>query len=780
MNVFWVVCNTRHTFTDSYWSIAEALNLYGWHDPSLDHCTSVRKYLEREDIPQWLMILDGINEVTGLFDKLRKFLPSPDRGKTLITLRTSPGIQSTLEEKKIPTAMLEADELVRSTLRVSHDNTDAARLAAALDNHPLAIAMAVSYMNARQLSIPLYIAELQKYIMDPVDQTPTSVIKASVVTIVHISRIAPSAAQLLALMSQFHYHGIPSEMLHSYVDQRQTHDGEFVPCERDPRRGFHQDISILETYLLIHPTVSTVESNGEPLKTVKDSYSMHTAVHHLVHPHAMTSENPERWFQLFIRLAAQHFCFTGAESVVSCQRLLSHISPLLKNNIESPTGSRGALILSELWTNVSIYEAFFERSPSASRLQSSAECARHTELGANHPPYTLTGADKDVIPGDDFRWCGAVKLEKVLLSARRTRLGEDHPRTLASMNELVALHQDRDNLEASAHQAMDIIHALERGTRHIHTVSYMKSLASNWRTTGRSDDVERLLWELSKRCEEELGNNSQYTLWTLTELASIYLGQTAAEKDILKPEQPETLEIILAAKLQQNYMVEISKEVQTEVSRAWSHKLGIALPNALIDLPSSLHASEKLHHAQKLIENVVTHYEMQVGLDDPITLRFRVHLADMFHNQEMFSAAETMRLQNLERRRKTLGESHPDTLTSMADLAATYCATDRWVQAKSLYFDLLCRLKTTVGPQSFTQDITMKLVFVYVKLGWWDDAQSLTLEALDPVLPFSKELQAVLHQGSSGRAGSSTSGGALGSSELVGLLGADRITGSFS
>ena len=47
--------------------------------------------------------------------------------------------------------------------------------------------------------------------------------------------------------------------------------------------------------------------------------------------------------------------------------------------------------------------------------------------------------------------------------------------------------------------------------------------------------------------------------------------------------------------------------------------------------------------------------------------------------------------------KRVLGQKHPDTLTSMANLAMTYLSQGRWTKAKELQIDAVNQLRTTLG-----------------------------------------------------------------------------------
>ncbi|KAF4895130.1 hypothetical protein CGCF415_v012018 [Colletotrichum fructicola] len=65
-SIFWVNANTKATFEESYRSMADVLALPGRHDPDVNILALVRKWLQREDVSPWLMIIDNADDVKML------------------------------------------------------------------------------------------------------------------------------------------------------------------------------------------------------------------------------------------------------------------------------------------------------------------------------------------------------------------------------------------------------------------------------------------------------------------------------------------------------------------------------------------------------------------------------------------------------------------------------------------------------------------------------------------------------------------------------------------
>ena len=73
------------------------------------------------------------------------------------------------------------------------------------------------------------------------------------------------------------------------------------------------------------------------------------------------------------------------------------------------------------------------------------------------------------------------------------------------------------------------------------------------------------------------------------------------------------------------------------------------------------------------------------GEEHPDTLTSMANLASTYRNQGRWKEAEELEMQVTETFKRVLGEEHPDTLTSVANLASTYRDQGRWKEAEELF-----------------------------------------------------------------------------------------------
>jgi tetratricopeptide (TPR) repeat protein len=89
-------------------------------------------------------------------------------------------------------------------------------------------------------------------------------------------------------------------------------------------------------------------------------------------------------------------------------------------------------------------------------------------------------------------------------------------------------------------------------------------------------------------------------------------------------------------------------------------------------------------NAEELFVQVMETRKRVLGEEHPDTLTSIANLASTYRNQGRWKEAEELEVQVMETSSRVLGEEHPDTLTSIANLASTYTNQGRWKEAEEL------------------------------------------------------------------------------------------------
>ncbi|KAH8655573.1 hypothetical protein BX600DRAFT_384999, partial [Xylariales sp. PMI_506] len=84
---------------------------------------------------------------------------------------------------------------------------------------------------------------------------------------------------------------------------------------------------------------------------------------------------------------------------------------------------------------------------------------------------------------------------------------------------------------------------------------------------------------------------------------------------------------------------------------------------------------------EKLFVQVMETRKTKLGADHPDTLTSIANLASTYWNQGRWQEAEKLDVQVMETRKTKLGDNHPDTLTSMANLAFTWKVSRKYQEA---------------------------------------------------------------------------------------------------
>ncbi|KAK0725411.1 hypothetical protein B0H67DRAFT_641836 [Lasiosphaeris hirsuta] len=121
-----------------------------------------------------------------------------------------------------------------------------------------------------------------------------------------------------------------------------------------------------------------------------------------------------------------------------------------------------------------------------------------------------------------------------------------------------------------------------------------------------------------------------------------------------------------------------------------------------------------------------------LGDKHPSTLSSIANLASTYRNQGRWKEAETLEVQVMEMRKKVLGDEHPSTLTSMNNLASTYWNQGRWKEAETLEVQVMEMYKKVLGdehPDTLTS--IANLASTYRNQGRWKEAETLEVQVME-------------------------------------------------
>ncbi|KAL4935809.1 hypothetical protein BDV06DRAFT_233938 [Aspergillus oleicola] len=138
----------------------------------------------------------------------------------------------------------------------------------------------------------------------------------------------------------------------------------------------------------------------------------------------------------------------------------------------------------------------------------------------------------------------------------------------------------------------------------------------------------------------------------------------------------------------------------------------------------------KYNEAANILENIVR--KRVLGLEHPETLTSMGNLAFTYEEQGRVQEAQELERQVLAIRRRVLGPEHPETLTSMGNLAYRYGEHGRRQEAQELERQVLEISKQVLGPEHPDTLFSMaNLAVTHSKQGQWKEAEELGVYVLE-------------------------------------------------
>jgi tetratricopeptide (TPR) repeat protein len=123
-------------------------------------------------------------------------------------------------------------------------------------------------------------------------------------------------------------------------------------------------------------------------------------------------------------------------------------------------------------------------------------------------------------------------------------------------------------------------------------------------------------------------------------------------------------------------------------------------------------------------------YDMRI--DDERKVFVWAIIGKLYYSEGRWNEAENLFVQVMGTRKRMLGEDHPDTLISMANLASTYKNEGRWKEAEELEVQVMETFKKVLGLEHpVLLDIIGNLATTYRDQGRWKEVEELDMQVLE-------------------------------------------------
>ncbi len=138
------------------------------------------------------------------------------------------------------------------------------------------------------------------------------------------------------------------------------------------------------------------------------------------------------------------------------------------------------------------------------------------------------------------------------------------------------------------------------------------------------------------------------------------------------------------------------------------------------------------HLSETINQRLYAQNQKFLGLEHPDTLTSMANLASTIWDQGRWKEAEELEVQVMETRKRVLGLEHPSTLTSMANLASTFWNQGRWKEAEELEMQVMETRKRALGLEHPSMLTSMaNLGSTYRKQGRWKEAEELEVQVME-------------------------------------------------
>jgi tetratricopeptide (TPR) repeat protein len=296
------------------------------------------------------------------------------------------------------------------------------------------------------------------------------------------------------------------------------------------------------------------------------------------------------------------------------------------------------------------------------------------------------------------------------LETRRRLLGEDHPDTLQSIQDVEQVRGHQGQFAGSETTVRQVLERLrrQRGDDDPHTLSAMYQLGEVLYQTGNLDEAEPLLRAALAGRRRVAGVDSRDTLASMNTLASLL-------QDRGHPGEAEPL--------------------YREAVEGFRRLAGADDPQTLLslnDLATLLVGQDKMSEAESMFRDILDADRRVYGADHRNTLTALNNLGVVLSMEGKLAEAEPLYRDALERRRRVLGDDHPDTMFSIHNMGGLLVDQGKLVEGERYRREAWERRKRVLGPDHpDTLEAAYNLAAVLRKLGRLEESEARYREAAD-------------------------------------------------
>jgi serine/threonine protein kinase/Tfp pilus assembly protein PilF len=409
-------------------------------------------------------------------------------------------------------------------------------------------------------------------------------------------------------------------------------------------------------------------------------------------------------------------------------------------------------VISDLLTSVRPEEAAGLDTKLMRRILDNTAKRLETE-GATDP---LIEAELRYIVGDAYRIIGEYTAGRSMLersmTLRREHLGNDHPDTLASINQFGLLLMESGKPAEAEPLMREALEARRRlfGEDSLETIQSSDSLASITWLKGDPKGAEAGLMAGLERRRKLRGENDPQFLASMLNIGALQYALGNPERSqqylqqgldglrkVLGTDDPLTLRAMrsLGLVLKDMNKLEEAEKTCREAVEATTRISGADHPDTLSAinfLALVVESAGKMDEAEKLYRQALDGRRRRLTDNHADTLEAMNNLANHLRDREKYDEAHALYKECLERRRVVLGADNQDTLWSMSNMGSILIRMGKPEEAIPVSLEALEGRKKVLGPEApLTIESVTRMGVLYNQVGRAQDAVDL-MRASEP------------------------------------------------
>ena len=372
-------------------------------------------------------------------------------------------------------------------------------------------------------------------------------------------------------------------------------------------------------------------------------------------------------------------------------------------------------------------------------------------LGDKHPKTINSLNNLGLLYRDQSQYAKAEPYLVEALKIRREALGNKHPDTALSLNNLARNYYDQAQYAKAEPFYLESL-KIWRETlddKHPNIAQSLNNLGLLYRDQAQFTKAEPYLLEALKIRREALGNKHPNTALSLNNLGLLYSDQNQYAKA-----EPLYLELLKICRetlgnkhpntalslnyLARNYYAQgqdaKAEPLYLESLKIWREALGNKHPNiaqSLNNLGLLYRDQAQFTKAEPYLLEALKIRREALGNKHPNTALSLNNLGLLYSDQNQYAKAEPLYLESLKIRREALGNKHPDTAYTLFNVSKIYFLQAQYAKAEPLILESLKIRREALGNKHpDTASTLLQLANLYSAQGQYAKAELLDLEAL--------------------------------------------------